>query len=191
MDTKKLRLALERLGPMTVVFSRATGTDAPSQAIEPLVQLFFRAAEAAFRRENGRAHHDDDEYLTWMFATRFHLPPTVRWFGVLETTAPESPDLQSYEFWMAMGDRLKAEDPVDTKPVGGGLYASIECPFEPATLGEHWRILTNRVQEAGLEVAPRRRLEWHVQAPNCGGFHRFRLMLPVQEDSLPIGLRGV
>lgn len=185
MDTRKLRFTLERLDPMTVAFSCATGEDAPSKAIGPLVKLYFQTAEAAFLRENGRSHRDEEEYLIWMFSTRYHLSPNIRWFGLPEAPPRDHGASQNYEFWVMTGDRVQVDGQVETKQVNGGLYAAIEYPFEPEKLSEFWQALENRVDEAGLQKTDRLWLEEHLQTPNRGGFCGFRLLLPVEETSLP------
>jgi len=188
---------LEYIDTIDVAYSVFTGEGAAEKSNGPLIDLFFTVAPETYTREAGAPKSDDQAYAAWMFGTRFHLPPNIRWLGVRKAPLKSFGPTTEYEFWLSYGSRAKLPAGTKTKRVCPGLYATIMVDFaakrmvDAAAMEQSWEALVSAVTAAGIQAEENRPyIEEHLQKPNEGGWGGMKLMLPIKEESLPKAMKN-
>ncbi|HCE44263.1 MAG TPA: hypothetical protein DET40_12005 [Lentisphaeria bacterium] len=187
---------IEDIGPLDVAYSNFAGEGAAEKSNGPLIDLFFRIAQDAYRKESGAACPDDRTFRTWMFATQFHLPPNIRWLGVRKAPLDTFGPATEYEFWLSYGRRVRMPEGVDVKRVCPGLFATLPADFtgrqlfDAGAIQQGWKDLIGSVKAAGLETDSRPYIEEHMQKTNDGGWSGMKLMLPIKLETLPEAMKN-
>jgi AraC family transcriptional regulator len=126
----------------------------------------------------------------FMIDNNLHLPPYTRYFG-FTNPFPTSDSEFGYEVWAEltnMNDSVKEETQsgdIIIKNVEGGLYVTAEATYGPdSNLDQVWKALHYwLMQNQQYNYGDHQWLEEHITKSGEGGFHSFKLYLPIQ----PIG----
>ncbi len=123
----------------------------------------------------------------FMIDNNLHLPPNTRYFGFSNPVVVDDYEF-GYEAWAALTNitesvltETKIGDIV-IKDYEGGLYVTAEATYGPdSNLNNVWRSLHYWLaQNQQYNYGEHQWLEEHITKPGEGGFHGFKLFLPIQ-----------
>lgn len=122
---------------------------------------------------------------------RLHVSPNTRYWG-FSNPFPFDDTEYGYEAWAMLGNYLEGEpvfledSGVQIKAFSGGLYAVAEAAYgQNSNLDQTWKMLHRWVAEnQQYEYGEHQWLEEHLTKPDEGGFHSFKLFLPIKQVDL-------
>ncbi len=123
----------------------------------------------------------------FMIDHNLHLPPNTRYFGFINPF-PMNDHEFGYEAWAMLtniSERVITETQnrnIIIKDYEGGLYVTAEATYGPnSNLDKAWRSLHHwLMQNPQYNYGEHQWLEEHITKSGEGGFHSFKLFLPIQ-----------
>jgi len=123
----------------------------------------------------------------FMIENNYHLPPNTRYFGFINPF-PIDVDSFGYETWAMLTDisdiviSNMQNDNIVIKNSEGGLYATAQATYGPASnLDQVWKSMHYWLsQNQQYDYGNHQWLEEHITKPGEGGFHGFKIYLPIK-----------
>ncbi|WP_099205411.1 helix-turn-helix domain-containing protein [Scatolibacter rhodanostii] len=123
----------------------------------------------------------------FMVDNNLHLPPNTRYFG-FTCPFPFLDTEYGYEAWAVLGNYSESsplfldEFGVEVKEFFGGLYAVAEATYgESSDLDDAWKALHYWIDKNDkYDYGEHQWLEEHITKPYVGGFHSFKLFMPIK-----------
>jgi|GEM_PF-22633 len=200
-DLLPISVTIETLQPMTVASFHSYSSNLPLRnTVREQDKLISKAwgrlirwqMSYEYKKKFGISKNlpTTNELGQFMIKNNLHIPPNTRYFGFINPF-PTSDGEFGYEVWAQLTDISQAlitepaESDIVIKDFEGGLYATAAATYGPdSNLDRVWRSLHYwLMQNQEYDYGNHQWLEEHITKPDEGGFHGFKLYLPIRPVS--------
>ncbi|MBE5967212.1 MAG: AraC family transcriptional regulator [Lachnospiraceae bacterium] len=205
-DGKSLSVAIEELKPMSVatyhqytdnIRLSSNGEEQERIITKVWNKLIQWQMTYEYQNKFGNVHKlpTTRQLGKFMIDNELHVPPHTRYFGFNNPYSKKKSEF-GYEAWImienqeddCVKDRIQGD--ISIKNFEGGLYATAFATYgEKSNLDEVWRKLHYWLAEnQQYQYGEHQWLEEHITKASEGGFHGFKLYLPIQQGQNKLSL---